>query len=82
MGERNHVLAAMRRDAYQDVGGEGEKQRSCKQGHEEVHLDSILGCEIFTRMCIQMEYWKTDGLSGYRIPLLTMRLDIQQGIDL
>ena len=50
MGQSHKILAAMRRDAHQDVGGEGKEQRRCKQGHEDLHLDSILGCEIFTRL--------------------------------
>ncbi len=43
MGQSNQVLAAMRRDGHQDVGGEGEEQRCCKQGHDDLHCDSILG---------------------------------------
>jgi hypothetical protein len=36
----------MRRDTYQDIGGESEKQRCCKQGHDDLHDDSILGGEF------------------------------------
>jgi len=52
MGRCDHVLAAVRRDAHQDVGGQHKKQGCCKQGHQDVHGDSILGVVFFLQECV------------------------------
>jgi aminoglycoside phosphotransferase family enzyme len=51
----------MRRDGCQDMRSQRKKQGCCKQGHQDVHGDSILGYDfLFIKRCIQPECWKTD----------------------